>query len=205
MGGPAQKAPTEAKEPRLSAEETERRAGRAFDAAMASVIRTNMRPPPPSEISAFRKDIEARLAKGENVNVGSALDAYSRKNPNSAIARYNKLFQGDTSWITSPDGSKIAFQASAFEALCRDYVSASREHVVGALVKLNNPDNRKVPIDMSGMDSAIALALSQQLSAQVKSGSNQLPATVTFEQSDDRILVANLLPPPDQEVKFRKG
>jgi len=201
---PEERRPSDVNVPRLSREEVEARAGRAFDAAITAVMRVQFRPPPVAEISAFRRQVEARLANGENVDVGAALSDYCRANPNSAMARYNTLFRGDTSWLLSAEG-RLGFRSAQFESLARAYLSVPRSDVVAALVRLSDPRNREVPINASRMDATIVSALADALSAQIRGGANQLAATIRFERDDGRLLVATLLPPPSQDYDFRGG
>ncbi|MEW6722297.1 MAG: hypothetical protein AB1324_03480 [Candidatus Micrarchaeota archaeon] len=204
---PMETRPPRVSVPRLSREETQRRAERAFDASMQAVLRSHFRPPPAAEVTAFRNMVNARLRQtreGETLDIGAVLEDYCRANPSSAIARYNRLFGGDTSWLMS--GDRIAFNSAAFNTLARNYVSAARQPTVNALVQLNDPRNRTVPVPITSLESDIVAALQTSLSGQLRSGSNQLPATVAFERQEERLMFASLLPPPDQNVDFsRKG
>jgi hypothetical protein len=201
---PEERRPSEVEVPRLSREEVERRAGNAYDSAMASVLRSHFRPPPVAEISAFRRMVEARVNAGENVDVGAVLNDYCRANPNSAIARYSRLFGGSTEWLLDEQAGRIGFRSAIFERLSREYLSVPRADVVAAFVTLSNPRNRDVPVSVSAFDSDVMAALAQQLSSQIRGGANQLAATIAFQRDEGRLLVATLLPPPAQDYDFGK-
>ena len=215
MAQPVQAEPTETRPPRvtvprLTVEETQRRAGAAFDAARDAVMRTQFRPPPASEVTAFRNMVNARLRQtreGETLDVGAVLQEYCEANPNSAIARYNRLFGGDTSWLLSADGSRVGFQSAAFGQLARNYVNALRQPTIDVLVQLNNPRNRSSSVPTSTRDQAVVAALQQSLSSQLSTGRNQLPASVSHDAGAQLLAFTNLIPPPAQEIgedEFRR-
>ncbi len=202
---PEERRPSEVQVPRLSREEVEQRAGRAYDAAVSGVLRTQFRPPPAAELSAFRRAVDARVRAGEQVDVGRMLGEYSSAHPDSAIARYNRLFQGDTTWLLDDATGRLGFRSAEFVRLSRQYLSPGRQNVIDALVRLADPRNREVPIDASAFDAAVMAAMTEQISSQIRAGANQIPATMRFESDGGRILVATLLPPPEQDYDFGKG
>jgi hypothetical protein len=55
------------------------------------------------------------------------------------------------------------------------------------------------------MEGTITFALTRELSAQIGKGANKLPATVKFDEGEGQMLMASLLPPPEQKVDFGKG
>lgn len=200
---PRQERPPRVRVPTLTREETERRAARAFDAALASVIRAQFVPPPAAEINAIRSIVERGIREGRTVEIGDVLDGYCAEHPASALARYNRIFRGDTTWLMS--GGRVGFNRSEFGRLSASYVGTARPHVIEALVRLSDPRNRNTPIDVSSLDQDIVAALQQELSSQLRAGRNQLPASISHERPEQRLLFANLLPPPPQEADFGKG
>ncbi len=95
-----QRRPAEITIPRLSPEETARRAGTGYDAAVNAVMRQHFgAAPPAAEITALRNMVNERARGGQDVDFGAVLDDYVAQNPNSLIARYYQAAGGATDWL----------------------------------------------------------------------------------------------------------
>ncbi len=192
----------------MSEEETRRRAGAAFDASVASVMRQYFsQPPPAAEVTAIRNEANARMRRGEDVDMGVVLDAFVDQNPNSVIARYLRATGGATDWMTLP-GNRVGFNPSAFQANIRGALGAGRQPFVDTIARLSDPRNRSAPVDMSSVVALMPGAvpeLASQLHAQCDWGRNSLPVTIAYDTSGQRLMLTTKLPVPPQEVSFGKG
>jgi hypothetical protein len=218
----AERRPSEVTIPQLSREETERRAGRAFDSAIVGLLGQYFRgPPPASEMTAFRRmaDEAVRSApRGQTVDIGGVVDRFIREHPDSVIARYTSFTGGSTDWLMNADTGRIQFSQSALTHGVTEFFASAKTQTVAALARLSDPRNRGMPVDFSSVDLVLerrrippsrqgeqerivettaGQVLIAALSAQISHGSNQLPATATYQQQDSNVQLASLLPPPE--------
>ncbi len=205
---PQRRRPAEVTVPQLSPEETRRRAERGFDAAVASVLRSQFTAAPPAaEIAAVRRMVDERMAPGQTVDVGAVLDEYARANPNSVIARYLRATNGSTDWMMS--GNRIGFNVRALQDSVRSQLNAGKTAFADALVTLCNPRNRSNPVDVSAiaqlMPDSTMPELQRQLATQFRTGRNQVPATVAYDGGQQQFTLTSLIPPPAQDMDFSKG
>lgn len=227
---PTQRRPAEVEVPRLSREQIEQRAGRAFDSAIVSVLSQYFRgAPPASEMNQIRRMADEEMrARGDQANIGNVLDRFVRDNPDSVVARYVRFTGGNTDWILNARG-QVAFSQSALTRLVTSFFAPAKAAAITALVDLGgNPRLRGRDIDFSPVDLVLARrrvpparqgeeeqvietragsVLNATFAAQISRGPNELAATSTFRDSDSRMVLASRLPPPPQEIgadEFRR-
>lgn len=213
MGGPRQRQPEEQRRPaeitvpRLSEEETRRRAGAGFDAAMATVIRQSFsQPPPAAEVAAIRRAVETIQRRGEDADVTQVLADYVEQNPNSVLARYSRATNGASDWMILPN-NRVGFNSSVFSGYIRNALGAARQPFVDTVARLSDPRNRSAPVDMSNVVARIPNAvaeLARQLHAQCDRGRNALPVTIAYDTSGERLVLTTKLPIPPQDLNFGK-
>jgi len=194
--------------PRLSEEETRRRAGAGFDAAMNTVIRQRFsQAPPPAEVAAIRREVQAIQARNEDADVTAVLSAYVEANPNSVLARYYRATNGASDWMMLPGNRGIGFNPSVFQATIRGALSVARQPYIDIVAQLSNPRNRSAPMDMSSIVARMPGAvpdLASQLHAQCDRGRNALPLTIAYDTPGQQIVLTTKLPPPETDYSFGK-
>lgn len=230
MAGPrqAERRPSEVTIPQISREETERRAGRAFDSSLVAMLGQYFRgPPPAAEMREFRRMVDEAVRatpEGQTADVGAVMDRYVRDHPDSVFARYMTFSGGSSEWILNERG-QVAFTQSALTRTVTAFFAAPRAQVVGAFATLSDPRNRSNSVDLSGInlvlerrripprregeeeqviETTAGQVLHRGLAAQIGAGTNQLPATAAFEQADSRLALNSTLPPPPTDYSFKK-
>lgn len=201
---PQRRRPSEVTIPQLTPEETRRRAERGFDAAVNAVIRSQFNAAPPvSEMNALRAIVDRMASGGREVDLAAAVDEYIEANPNSVIARYYNATNGSTDWLVS--GGRLGFNRSALQSTVRSMLGAARTPLIEGLVRLCDPRNRSVPLDVRNLVELMPNAMPEmqrQLEQQFGNGRNQVPVTIAYNSQEQQLVLTSKLPPPPQEVRF---
>ncbi|MFH1684936.1 MAG: hypothetical protein ABH983_01395 [Candidatus Micrarchaeota archaeon] len=213
--------------PQLTSQEIQLRSGRAFDAAVTQIIRSNFSTAPSrAEMTSFQNLVNQRIAGGSTVDIANILEDFAENNPDSTIATYYYSTARSTAWIFDETTGRIRFSASALSTEMTRQFNAYRDSIVAACVQLSNPSNRSTQQDMHRLEDelpGIPSQLQVQLSAQFggAGGRNQIPVAIEYI---NRILIRsgrpvldsagqpvyerylafnNLQAPPTQEVGFK--
>jgi hypothetical protein len=214
---PPKEAPKKVVIPQLTKQEFERRAGKAFDGAVAGIMqRYFSKPPDPEEVAEFRQVVQSAresLSRGKKVDLGKLLDDFCKQHKDYDMAFFNRFSFGSADWILKK--GEIEYNPEAFAKRLAQYLASAKRAFVASLVKLSDPEKRSVPVAIASIDHLIEIkkiktpegdvekvritigrVLEEELAKQFKGEDNPLPVKSRYNESDKYILFTSLIPPP---------
>ncbi|MFH1785645.1 MAG: hypothetical protein ABH842_04410 [Candidatus Micrarchaeota archaeon] len=197
---PKKKAPADIVIPRISEQETRKRAAAGFDIAVTRLVKEEFsRSPPASEMAAFKKLFLAKQKSDGEFFVDDVVQEFIENNPDSVIERYYNL-AGNARFLLK--GNQVAFNLKELQGAVKTYMSPLRDSVISSIVKLSDPENRGVSFSIPDMDAGILSSFSSRLSTIYGIGKTQVP--VEIKCSGMKLTFNSKLPPPTQSFDFDK-
>lgn len=185
---------TEVEVPRVTPQQAEERAERAFDAALEEMISTA---PPQSEIDALQRELDQ-----QNGDLDAAMAEYCDQNQDSTIANYYYATGNSTSWMVSR--GSLGFNRRELQATLEQQFAPLRQQFVSNIRTLSDPSASELAhnIDTSRYDSVTMQDFTALLSRHCTSGSNAVPVSIESQRNGRSIRLRSRLQAAEQEVNI---